>query len=108
LRTIPGIEVATLVSNFPVYSVNPQTFDIEGKPVAPDEQEPIGFFEIGSNYFGVVSAAAISGREFNDADQNASLPVALVNQSFATRFLRGENPIGKRLRSTVGTGRTIG
>ena len=101
LRTIPGIEEATLAGNLPVYSVNQQTFEIEGKPAAPDDREAIGFFAIGSNYFGVVSATAISGREFNDGDRQGSLPVALVNQSFAARFLPGENPIGKRLRSTV-------
>ena len=101
MRTIPGIEEATLANNLPVYSVSQQTFEIEGNPVAPDDREPIGFFAIGSNYFGVVSAAAISGREFNDGDRQGSLPVALVNQSFAARFLPGENPIGKRLRSTV-------
>jgi putative ABC transport system permease protein len=101
LRVIPGIEGATLASNLPGYIVNRQTFEIEGKPVSPDDREPIGFFGIGSNYFGVVSAAAISGREFDDGDRQGSLPVALVNRSFAERFLPGENPIGKRLRSTV-------
>ena len=101
LRTIPGIEKATLADRLPVYHVNQQTFEIEGKPVAPDGREPIGFFAVDSNYFGVVSAAAISGREFNDSDWQGSLPVALVNQSFAARFFPGENPIGKRLRSTV-------
>jgi putative ABC transport system permease protein len=100
LRTIPGIEGATLASNLPAHSASQQAFEIEGK-VAPDDREPIGFFGIGSNYFGVVSAAAISGREFNDGDRQGSLPVALVNQSFAARFLSGENPIGRRLRSTV-------
>ena len=52
----------------------------------PDDREPIGFFGIGSNYFGVVSTPPISGREFNDGDRQGSLPVALVNQSFAARF----------------------
>jgi putative ABC transport system permease protein len=49
----------------------------------------------------VVSAAGISGREFNDGDRQGSLWVALVNQSFAARFFPGENPIGKHLRSVV-------
>lgn len=101
LRAIPGIEEATLASNLPARSASQQAFEIEGKPVAPDDRGTIGFFGIGSNYFGVVSAAAISGREFNDGDRQGSLPVALVNRSFAERFLPGENPIGKRLRSVV-------
>jgi putative ABC transport system permease protein len=101
LRTIPGVEGATLANKLPGYIVNRQTFEIEGKPVSPDDREPIGFFGIGSNYFGVVSTAAISGREFDKGDRQGSLPVALVNRSFAERFLPGENPIGKRLRSPV-------
>jgi len=100
LRTIPGIEAVTLASNLPAHSANQPTFEIEGKPLAPDERQPVGLFAIGSNYFGVVSAGAISGREFNDADRQGSLPVALVNQSFAARFFPGENPIGKHLRFT--------
>jgi putative ABC transport system permease protein len=101
LRTLPGIEQAALADRLPAYSMARQTFEIEGKPVAPDAREPVTFFGIGSNYFRVVSAAAISGREFNYSDRQGSLPVALVNQSFAARFFPGENPIGKRLRSTV-------
>ena len=101
LGTIPGIEEAALADRLPSYSMNQQAFEIEGKPAALDGREPIGFFAIGSDYFRVVSAAAISGREFNDGDRQGSLPVALVNQSFASRFFPGENPIGKRLRSTV-------
>lgn len=101
LRTIPGIEEATLASNLPVYSSNQQTVEIEGKPAGPDDASTAGSFAVGSDYFRVVSAAAISGREFNDGDRPGSLPVALVNQSFAARFFPGENPIGKRLRSTA-------
>lgn len=101
LRTIPGIEGATLASNLPTRSVNQQAVEIEGKPASPDGAEPVGFFGIGPNYFGVVSAAAISGREFNDGDRQGSLPVALVNQSLAARFFPGENPIGKRIRATA-------
>jgi hypothetical protein len=56
----------------------------------------------GSNYFRVVRASAISGRDFNDGDHLAALPVAIVNQSFAARFWPGDQPLGKRLRSTVG------
>ena len=101
LRSIPGIEETTLANSLPAHFAGQQTIEIEGKPVSPDDREPVGFCGIGSNYFGVVSGAAISGREFNDSDRQGSLPVAVVNRSFAARFFPGENPIGKRLRSLV-------
>jgi putative ABC transport system permease protein len=47
----------------------------------------------------VLEASAISGRDFNDADQMTGVPVAIVNQSFAARFFSDEEPLGKRLRT---------
>jgi predicted permease len=38
LRTIPGIEEATLADRLPGYSMNRQTFEIEGKPFSPDDR----------------------------------------------------------------------
>jgi putative ABC transport system permease protein len=66
----------------------------------PDSEATVQFLAVGSGYFQVVGAAAISGRDFNDGDQPAALPVAIVNQSFADKFWPGEQPLGKRVRST--------
>jgi putative ABC transport system permease protein len=54
---------------------------------------------VGSNYFRVVGASAVAGRDFNDGDGAAGLPVAIVNQSFAATFWPGEQPLGRRLRT---------
>jgi ABC-type antimicrobial peptide transport system permease subunit len=40
----------------------------------------------------------LSGREFTVADNETSLPVAVVNEAMMQRFWRGENPVGKRLQ----------
>ena len=45
----------------------------------------------------------VAGREFNDGDRAAALPVAIVNQSFAPRFWPGEAAVGKRLARRIGT-----
>ena len=42
--------------------------------------------------------SAVSGREFTVADNETSLPVAVVNETMMQRFWRGENPVGKRFR----------
>jgi len=43
-----------------------------------------------------------SGREFTDADGSSGMPVAVVNELFASRYWPGEDPVGKRLRAFEG------
>ena len=99
LRAIPGIEDESVASTIPVSFGNLRTFEIEGRPgpagarrgcPVPDASDP--------DYFRVVGASAISGRDFNDGDRTATLPVAIVNQSFAAMYWPREQPLGKRLR----------
>jgi putative ABC transport system permease protein len=99
LKTIPGIEEISVASSIPVDSGNTRTFEIQGRPSPPVGEERVQFLSAGSSYFRVVGVSAIAGREFNDGDHMAALPVAIVNQSFAATFWPGEEPIGKRLRS---------
>jgi len=40
----------------------------------------------------------IRGRAFTEADGASGTPVAIVNQRFAEKFFRGDEPIGRRLR----------
>ncbi len=98
VRAIPGIEDESVASNIPVNIGNQRTFEIEGRPNPPDGGEAVQFLSVGSDYFRVVEASAISGRDFNGGDRTATLPVAIVNQSFAARYWPREQPLGKRLR----------
>jgi predicted permease len=100
LRTVPGIEDESVSDSLPVDSANLQTFEIEGRLNAKNGEESAPFLSAGSDYFQVLEASAISGRDFNDGDHNAALPVAIVNQSFADRFWPDEQPLGKRVRAT--------
>lgn len=98
VRAIPGIEGESVASRIPVYGVNRRTFEIEGRANPPDGGEAVQFLSVGSDYFRVVGATAISGRDFNNGDRIASLPVAIVNQSFAAMYSPRERILGKRLR----------
>jgi putative ABC transport system permease protein len=101
LRVIPGIEHASVSNTFPVRGVNLQSFEIEGRPGAPEDGRAAQFLSVGPGYFQVMGAPATSGREFNDGDQLAGLPVAIVNQSFAATFWPGDESVGKHLRLTA-------
>jgi putative ABC transport system permease protein len=113
LKTVPGIEAEAVASTLPVASQGLRAVEIEreGQPRLGEEHEAVGSLRAGSNYFKVVGATAISGREFTANDRGTGPPVAIVNQSFAAKYWPGEQPLGKRLRertrNAVGDWRTV-
>ena len=98
LQTIAGTQHSSMASTIPVKFAGLPMFEIEGHPAAPEGDGRVGILRAGSDYFHVLGVSAVSGREFNDGDGAAGLPVAIVNESFVHRFWPGEQPLGKRLR----------
>src|SRR5262249_15763483 len=49
-------------------------------------------------YFGVMQVQPRHGRLFADTDRSSSVPVAIVNESFAKKFWPGQEALGKRMR----------
>ncbi len=99
LGTLPGVRGAALTTNLPGLGTGRWSFAIEGTPYATDQDYPRarvavitpGFFET----FGV---AVGEGRDFGAQDIRGSLPVTIVNASFARKFFPNESPIGRRIR----------
>jgi len=50
------------------------------------------------DYFQTMGIALLSGRDFNEADLEGTLPVAIVDENFARLFYPNEDPIGKRIK----------
>jgi predicted permease len=97
LRTVPGVESATVMENRlgGGWSDNNQVM-VDGK--LPRESN--GFVRtnsVGTDFFHVLGIPLLNGREFTDADTLASQKVAIVNETFAKRYLPGVNPIGHRM-----------
>jgi predicted permease len=101
VRTVAGVEGASVSNTIPTRMVRPASFEIEGRSVPAEGGDSAQFLIAGSDYFRVMGASAISGRVFNLRDDAAALPVVIVNQSFAATFWPAGQPLGKRLRLTA-------
>ncbi len=53
---------------------------------------------LGPGYFKTVGTPLLAGRDFDDRDTATSVKVAIVNQAFARKILKGSDPLGKRFR----------
>jgi putative ABC transport system permease protein len=103
LESLPGVEAETVSSGIPVkFTGRRRTFEIDTQLANPDEDLAALSVTAGTEYFRVLGPPPVSGRAFKRDDHAASAAVAIVNQSFATRFWPGESPLGKRLRFTDG------
>jgi putative ABC transport system permease protein len=104
VRSIPGIEAATLSSTVPPgqggFSEN---ITIEG---GPEGDQPVLLLPlVEPGYFRTVAVPVLAGRSFTEADTAESAGVTIVSASFARRYFPGQAAVGKRLR-IGGRGRT--
>jgi predicted permease len=53
---------------------------------------------LGPGYFKTVGTPLLAGRDFDDRDTATSVKVAIVNQAFARKILKGADPLGKHFR----------
>jgi len=99
LQALPGVESVAMADTLPTWGSAKFSYELEGEPPAEDGRRPkLSALKISPAYFRMLGAPVVSGREFNDADVASGVPVAIVNQLFASRFWPGEDPVGKRLR----------
>ena len=72
---------------------------IEGKPVAPGEPNRSADWQaVTPGYFEAMRIPLIRGRFFDNTDTPDGLQVIAINQTLATQYFGGENPIGQRIR----------
>ncbi len=102
VRNLPGVEGASATSALPAVS-NRSTnrFVIEGRPVAPGDEESSVSRRVEANYFSVMRIPVLRGRAFSSSDLPGRPWVAVVNEAWVKHYLAaGEDPLGKRMRLT--------
>jgi len=100
LRSLGGVQSAAYarLAPFSYKAYNRAPIEVDDYQAPPDQQPTVEYDEISPGFFSTLGIPLLSGRDFTRADDQNSLPVAIVNEVMVSQFWRGENPIGKRLK----------
>lgn len=74
------------------------TATVPGYTPAPGEVMSVSRSYISPGYFAALGTRLLDGRDFTDLDRAGAPPVIIVNETFATRYFGGRNPIGRTVR----------
>ena len=103
IATLPGVQSSGGVSNLPLGGTRSRlTFSIEGQEISARDVPASELALATPGYFPALSIGLVSGRLFDQRDDDRAPPVVVVSESFARRFFPGADPIGRRL--IVGAG----
>jgi predicted permease len=113
IRSIPGVRYASFAFTVPMGYVRASaSVEAEGQAVDRDSRIVAGTNMVSAEYFETMGIPIVRGRRINDADDEHSPPVAVVNQRLADVLWPGQDPVGRRMRSdgrsieVVGVART--
>jgi len=98
VQAIPGVKSAATANILPL-SDNEEIHDILPEVSGPaDEHTPAAFNRISPGFFRTMQTPLIAGRDFDEHDALGSPLVVIVNETFARKILKTENPVGRQLR----------
>jgi len=103
---MPGVERVSAVSGLPPQrEVNGLGTDIEGYTPPPETPRNwVDYYQtVTTGYFQAMGIPIVAGRSFDESDRIGAL-VAVVNETFARRFWKDLDPIGRRVRPRFGDG----
>ena len=98
VRAVPGVRDAAMTSALPLQGWGfGMPFRIDGRPSEPSRR-PACFFKIVTpGYFGTLSMKLRKGRGLAERDARGTLPVTVINETFARQQFPDQDPIGQRV-----------
>lgn len=99
LASQPDVASVAATTNIPGGGSGLWRYRLEGGSYPTERDMPQTHMVIVSpSFFDVYGAKVLAGRGFGRLDTADSLPVVIVNQSFAAKAWPGQDPLGKRVR----------
>jgi putative ABC transport system permease protein len=98
LRQDPAVQAVAITTYLPGSGTWMSPFALEGAVYPKQEDHPRAHIAwVSPGFFDTLGAKVVQGRDFSLQDRKGSLPVAIVNNSFARKHWPGQDPIGRRI-----------
>lgn len=96
VKVIPGVESA---ANGTMVPFGGETWNNDVLLEGSEQDAGVAWENfLGPGYFQTLGTPLLAGRDFDDRDTANSPKVAIVNQAFVRKILKGADPLGKRFR----------
>ena len=98
LAGIPGMKSVAYSLYSPMEGDNWGTgvyFEGQAPPQPGSDENNASWVRASAGYFDTIGTKIIQGREFTDQDTSTTRPVAVVNKTFAKKYFKDGNAIGK-------------
>ncbi|MBV9928554.1 MAG: ABC transporter permease [Acidobacteria bacterium] len=101
IEGVPGVRSATFSAEpLIAQSESDRGLFLPGAPVLPDGKVQssgnVYIHQVRENFLKAIGIPLLAGRDLTPQDDARAAKVAVVNQTFARRYFKGENPLGKR------------
>ncbi len=98
--SLPGMREAAVTSALPLQGWGyGMPFQIAGRPVKDHANREACFFKaVSPSYFHSLGIAFKQGRGFTAHDVKGGPPVAVINETMAAKYFKGEQPIGHQIQ----------
>jgi putative ABC transport system permease protein len=100
VQAVPGVSSVSAGTGLPLFGAGfGMPFTISGKPAFndPSLRPNTGFGMVTPGFFETFGVRLVNGRGFNEQDTASSVKVAVVNEEFVKRYLKGTDPLQQRI-----------
>src|SRR5438874_5209982 len=97
LRQVPGVRMVTSALYAPMSGDSwNHGIRVEGRPEPPPKEDTgSGFARVTPNFFDTIGAKIVLGRPITEEDTASTRNVAVINEAFAKKFFKDQNPMGQ-------------
>jgi putative ABC transport system permease protein len=103
VRSAPGVASASSTTYLPLANAS-WTLGIYVPNEAGEEVGDSKFTYVSPGYFDTMDVRLVAGRDFNSFDRVGSAQVAIVNETFVRRYIRGARALGAHVRTVAEPG----